>query len=983
MTETAELIALARMDGVKETTIGLQGLGAAATDAGRATDALRPPVQRTGRATDDLFVAAGKAARQQRELAASARLNSYEMMNVSRQLGDVGVSLASGMPVWQIAIQQGDQLRGTFAEAAARGVTFKAAMGGIAESVGGATMRFLPLGAAIGGATLALAPFIQGMNEANREAQTLKDFNVVVRTLGDATGYSAAGLANISERLQDVGYKADEANRFLAQMTREGVSPAYLERFGVTARDVSQVLQMDLAKASELVSQGFTQNASDILKLDQSLGFLSATERAHIVELQKSKREAEARTEAFAIFERRYAAANDLMDGPWKQTLKNLTASWSVFADTVNFIDWSKARAEINSLLGLLEKLTAALPGARTATLSRTQDLIALRQQQLQDSEARQAAAGPNANRWATAGFENYQRRLRSEIVALQARTGGQMLLSGQSSITAPAARPRATDTTTRPPEWDGRAGPRPRVDRTAENNARELEALKATAQANRDLAAAYGVSDEAALKAAATAEMTGRAIRRKGDVDAFVAAQMEVNASREAVSAARRTSDLRFATEGQERVNAAVAAGLMTTQQANDRLALEAQLRPIVAAAANAEGDQKSTLLKIIQDLTTATERNNEANRQAQLIADQASASDQLAVLELERDLIGAGNVERARQIAMLNEEIRLRRTYGREMVASALGQQMIADAGLRGALPQETANATRAYNRDLTYQLDLLRQIDEQARDAAQGMADAFGEAGRAIGGIATSFTDLQGRLESIRLAEQDYRRSVGDGLVDQKQIALYARQRGAAEVAAYGDALAAARGFFKEGSDGWRVLQAAEQAYRLFQFAMSIQAMTVGSAETASTIAQSGQRAAAFATEAIANAYRSLPFPLNLAAVGVVTAGLLALGIKAFGGGGGGGGSDAEVSETTTAVQAYAARDDQTRQTFASTVAQNVKVTVGVNDDRFNAYVDERTAPAIANGMVQSHQTTVKTLPAAQVRNSRQQLGRRGIG
>ena len=75
-------------------------------------------------------------------------------------------------------------------------------------------------------------------------------------------------------------------------------------------------------------------------------------------------------------------------------------------------------------------------------------------------------------------------------------------------------------------------------------------------------------------------------------------------------------------------------------------------------------------------------------------------------------------------------------------------------------------------------------------------------------------------------------------------------------------------------------------------------------------------------------------------------------------------------------------YTRQDEAARTSFASTVAQSVKVEIGVNDDRFNASVREATAPDIARAATGVYQTAAQTIPAQQARSSRQQLGR-GIG
>ncbi len=205
----------------------------------------------------------------------------------------------------------------------------------------------------------------------------------------------------------------------------------------------------------------------------------------------------------------------------------------------------------------------------------------------------------------------------------------------------------------------------------------------------------------------------------------------------------------------------------------------------------------------------------------------------------------------------------------------------------------------------------------------------------------------TSYQSRIAEINLAEKEY----------QLSAAQAERERAYAQVANYGDMLGAAKGFFAEGSDGYKALQAAEQAYRLYQFASTLQAIALGGTETAATVGQNLIKSASHGVVAVARALASLPFPFNLAAGAATVAALAAIGVKIFGGGGGGGGSSEPSSSgvgTDAAVarsQSYSAMGDQNRQTFTTAIAQSVKVEIGVNDDRFNASIDGRIAPAVS--------------------------------
>ncbi|RZM31287.1 MAG: hypothetical protein EOP67_33790, partial [Sphingomonas sp.] len=170
---------------------------------------------------------------------------------------------------------------------------------------------------------------------------------------------------------------------------------------------------------------------------------------------------------------------------------------------------------------------------------------------------------------------------------------------------------------------------------------------------------------------------------------------------------------------------------------------------------------------------------------------------------------------------------------------------------------------------------------------------MADAFGNVGSAIGDALTVMTGYyadQAKLQeshdaAIRAAGQDQAR------ID-RENRLYSLRSSSQQIGAFGDMASAAKGFFKEGSAGYKNLETAEKAFRLVQFALSVRAIAQDAIETGTKIANSVARIAVGATEAVVNAIKSLPFPLNLAAGAATVAALASIGVSIAGSFGGGG-------------------------------------------------------------------------------------------
>ncbi len=313
---------------------------------------------------------------------------------------------------------------------------------------------------------------------------------------------------------------------------------------------------------------------------------------------------------------------------------------------------------------------------------------------------------------------------------------------------------------------------------------------------------------------------------------------------------------------------NAQVAAGLVPAARAAELVKDQIADLPLLAAieAARTRGltTEADRATKALADQRAARADLTTAERSAQFNTDMASGNDRLAQMREELRLVGATDMERVRALATLKatQEAQKynpgdRAAYIEQQVAIAVGAQHVVEK-------QAELNA------ELRATSDLFDTIDQSAQRAAQGMADAFGNAGTAIGDALTVMTGYytdQAKLQEAHKAAID---AAGN---DQKKIErenrLFSLRSSSQQISAFGDMTAAAKGFFKEGSTGYQTLATAEKAFRLVQFAMSVRAIAQDAIETGSKIANSVARIAVGATEAVVNAIKSLPFPLNIAA------------------------------------------------------------------------------------------------------------------
>lgn len=89
------------------------------------------------------------------------------------------------------------------------------------------------------------------------------------------------------------------------------------------------------------------------------------------------------------------------------------------------------------------------------------------------------------------------------------------------------------------------------------------------------------------------------------------------------------------------------------------------------------------------------------------------------------------------------------------------------------------------------------------------------------------------MQAHQEELTTARARYGATAAD-------IAKIDREAANAQLGMYGDLVTSAKGFFREGSKGYKALATAEKVYRAAQLAMSIQAMVQSALETGTFVA-----------------------------------------------------------------------------------------------------------------------------------------------
>ena len=220
-----------------------------------------------------------------------AGLSVGEYKNAMRmlpaQITDVVTSLASGMPVWLVAVQQGGQIKDSFGGV---GNTFKVLL----SYLNPVTVGMTAMGIAIAG--LAKAGYdsyrsITDMQNALIEtggfsAATAADLDAIATKIADTSNATIGSVRDIATELAKSGKYTQDQIRNITRATAEWST--------ATGRSTGEIIS-DFGKIADDPVKG-------LAKLNKQYNFLEKGQLTYIDKLEKTKGKTEAVTEATKLF---------------------------------------------------------------------------------------------------------------------------------------------------------------------------------------------------------------------------------------------------------------------------------------------------------------------------------------------------------------------------------------------------------------------------------------------------------------------------------------------------------------------------------------------------------------------------------------------------------------------------------------------------------------------------------------------------------
>lgn len=234
------------------------------------------------------FIAQLKSQERQMKLTGiSAGQYKQAMAQLPAQITDVVTSLASGMPVWLVAIQQGGQIKDSFGGV---GNTFKA------------LLSFLnPVNVGLAALALSLGAVVKAGYDAYKSQRDLQEALVLTG------GYAGTNGAQFDKMAQDINNSTDSTIGNIRGIATElAKSGKYtIDQIKAITKTTAQWSTVT-GESSDKITDYFNKIAGDPVKglaeLNEQFNFLSEGQLTYIADLEKTKGKTEAVTAATKLF---------------------------------------------------------------------------------------------------------------------------------------------------------------------------------------------------------------------------------------------------------------------------------------------------------------------------------------------------------------------------------------------------------------------------------------------------------------------------------------------------------------------------------------------------------------------------------------------------------------------------------------------------------------------------------------------------------
>lgn len=244
----------------------------------------------------------------------SAKEHANAMRMLPMQMTDVVTSLAGGMPIWMVAIQQGGQIKDSFHGV---GNALRAILGAISPTVAG-------IGLLAGAAGLATVAYYQGSKEVDGYRQA------VVMT-GNAAGTSVNQLTDMARAMSAISGTQGAAAESLTALAGTGaIASENLQQFATVAIDLERRVGQPIKTTAQHLEELAKAPLQASLKLNEQYHYLTEAVYRQIKALQDQGKQ----EEAASLAQRTYAGAMAERTAELRSNLGTLERTWEGLGST-------------------------------------------------------------------------------------------------------------------------------------------------------------------------------------------------------------------------------------------------------------------------------------------------------------------------------------------------------------------------------------------------------------------------------------------------------------------------------------------------------------------------------------------------------------------------------------------------------------------------------------------------------------------------
>jgi hypothetical protein len=204
-----------------------------------------------------------------KDLTKQTGLARFELINLSRQFQDVGVSLASGQSPLMVAVQQGAQIADVFASSTGT-------VGGFVKQVASGLMTILTPARLVVGGLAGLAAI--GISAGSSWTGAQKQITLGLMGIGRASGVTAGQINEIADATSSLGglsvSEARETATALASTGKIGVDNVKL--LTANTKNFAAILGTDVPKAAEAMATIFANPTEGAKQLAARIGGIDA-----------------------------------------------------------------------------------------------------------------------------------------------------------------------------------------------------------------------------------------------------------------------------------------------------------------------------------------------------------------------------------------------------------------------------------------------------------------------------------------------------------------------------------------------------------------------------------------------------------------------------------------------------------------------------------------------------------------------------------